>query len=189
MATIYGFIPILLRWEASVTIKNNETLESAFNRAKKTGWSNDPHDRGGATMIGITLDTYKAYCKYKGWKTPKIEDLKNMQCKVWVDIVYSMFWNKWKADTIADQTVANMVVDWLFHSGSSTIKKVQTLLGITADGIVGQKTIIALNNAVGIKEKLYSSRKSYLNSIVKNNPSQKKFLNGWINRLNYVYKS
>ena len=45
-----------------------------------------------------------------------------MPYKVWRDVVYSMYWNKWKADTIQDQSVANMVVDWVWHSGAATIK-------------------------------------------------------------------
>jgi len=85
---------------------------------------NDPNDNGGATMIGVTIGTYGSYCRYKGWKAPSVKDLQNMPYKVWRDIVYTMYWNKWKADTIADQAVANMVVDWVWHSGASTIRKV-----------------------------------------------------------------
>ena len=66
MATIDKFIPILLRWEAGITVKEGETLEQAFARAKKVGFSNDPNDNGGATMVGVTIGTYRSYCKYKG---------------------------------------------------------------------------------------------------------------------------
>ena len=187
MATIDKFIPILFRWEAGVIMKSGESLEQAFERAKKTGWSNDPSDNGGATMVGVTIGTYRSYCRYRGWKTPSKQDLKNISYKVWRDIVYTMFWNKWKADTIEDQTIANMAVDWVWHSGASTIKKIQALLGVTADGIVGPKTISALNNDDNIKNKIYQSRKSFFEGIVNRNPSQKKWLKGWMNRLNSVY--
>ena len=189
MANIDNFIPILLRWEASIIVKNGESLEAAYTRATKKGFVNDPNDNGGATMVGITIGTYRSYCRYKGWKTPSINDLKNMPYKVWRDIVYTMYWSKWKADTIQDQSVANMVVDWMWHSGAATIKKVQALLGVTADGIVGPKTITALNNTKDIKNKLYQTRKAYFESIVRNNASQKKWLSGWMNRLNSVYNS
>lgn len=189
MATIDKFIPILLRWEAGIIMKAGETVEQAFERAKKRGFVNDPNDNGGATMIGVTIGTYRSYCRQRGWKIPTVQNLKDISYKIWRDIVYSVFWNKWKADTIVDQTVANMVVDWAWHSGASTIKKVQKLLGVTADGIVGPKTIGALNNAKDIKSKIYQSRKAYFEAIVKNNPSQKKWLKGWMNRLNSVYNS
>lgn len=189
MATIDKFIPILFRWECSITLRSNETLEHAFERAKKVGFVNDPNDNGGATMVGITIGTFRSYYRYKGWKTPSINDLKNMPYKVWRDIVYTMYWNKWKADTIQDQSVANMVVDWIWHSGASTIKKVQQLLNVTADGIVGPKTITALNSDNNIKNKVYTARKNYFEAIVRRNPSQKKWLKGWMNRLNSIYNS
>ena len=187
MANIDNFIPILLRWETSTIVKQDESLESAYKRAAKRGFVNDPHDNGGATMVGVTIGSFRSYYKYKGWRTPSVNDLKNMPYKVWRDIIYSIYWNKWKADTIEDQSVANMVVDWIWHSGASTIKKVQTLLGVTADGIVGPKTITALNNAKDIKTKIYNARKAYFEAIVRKNPSQKKWLKGWMNRLNYIY--
>lgn len=171
MATIDNFIPILLKWEASITVKPNETLENAYKRAAKVGFANLKDDNGGATLVGVTIGTYRSYCRYKGWKTPSVQDLKNMPYKVWRDIVYTMFWNKWKADTISDQSVANMVVDWVWHSGAGTIKKVQNLLGVTADGIVGPKTITALNNDKDIKNKIYQARKAFFEGIVKKNPT------------------
>lgn len=189
MATIDNFIPILLRWETSTTVKPNESLEAAYSRAAKRGFANDPDDTGGATMVGVTIGAYRQYCRYKGQKTPSVQDFQNMSYKIWRDVVYSMYWNKWKADTINDQSVANMVVDWVWHSGAGTIKKVQALLGVTADGIVGPKTITALNGDKDIKNKVYNARKNYFEAIVKRNPSQKKWLKGWMNRLNSVYNS
>lgn len=189
MANIDKFIPILLRWEASTIVKAGETLEQAFLRAKKTGWANDPADTGGATMVGVTLSTYKAYCKGKGKPTPTSTNLKNISFEEWKDIVYNMYWNKCSGDDIADQGVANMIADWVWHSGAGMIKKVQTIVGAKADGIVGPKTIAAINNAVDIKKKIYNARKAFFEAIVRRNPSQKKWLNGWMNRLNSVYNS
>lgn len=187
MSTIDKFIPILFRWEAGITIKPNESLESAYLRAKKVGFANDPNDTGGATMVGVTIGTYRTYCRYKGWKSPSVNDLKEMPYKVWRDIVYTLYWSKWKAENIIDQNVANIVVDWVWGSGATTIKKVQKLLGVTADGIVGPKTLASLNNMYEIKDKIYQARKAYFEAIVRNNPTQKKWLRGWMNRLNYIY--
>lgn len=187
MANIEKFIPILYRWETGITVKPGETNEAAFARAKKVGFACDPDDTGGATMVGVTIGTYTAYRKNKGLKTPSVQDLKNISYDEWKDIVYTMFWNKWKADMIEDQTVANMVVDWVWHSGTGTIKKVQTALGVTADGIVGPKTIAKLNSTPDIKTKVYNARKAYFDAIIARNPSQNKWMKGWMNRLNYIY--
>lgn len=187
MATVDKFIPIVLKWETGINVRANESLENAFLRAKKVGYANDPLDNGGATMVGVTIGTYRSYCRYKGKKAPSVADLKAIPYKEWRDILHTMFWSKWKADLIEDQKVANMVVDWVWTSGAGTIKRVQALLNVTQDGIVGPKTIAALNAAKDINVKVYQARKSFFEAIVKRNPSQKKWLKGWMNRLNYIY--
>lgn len=190
MAQIDKFIPILYRWEAGVIIKDGESLEHAFERAKKRGFSNDPNDNGGATMVGVTIGTYRAYCRYKGKKIPSVYNLKNISYKEWRDIVHTMFWSKWKADLIENQKTANMVVDWIWASGQGIgVKRVQKILGVTVDGIVGPKTINALNNSnqEELITKIYNARAQHFNAIVKARPSQKKWLKGWMNRINYIY--
>jgi lysozyme family protein len=190
MANIEKYIPILFRWEAGIIMKDNETIEQAFARAKKKGWADDPLDKGGATMIGVTIGTYRTYCKYKGKKVPTKTDLKNITYKEWRDIVHTMYWSKWKADLIENQHVANMIVDWVWASGQGIgIKRVQKLLGVTADGIVGPKTLAAVNSQdpKELFTKVYNARAAHFNAIVKNNPSQKKWLKGWMNRINYIY--
>ena len=190
MANIDKFIPILLRWEAGIVMKEGETLEQAFLRAKKKGFSNDPNDHGGATMVGVTIGTFRSYYKYKGRRVPTVTQLKNIPYKEWRDIIHSIFWAKWKADLIEDQNVANMLVDWIWTSGQGVgIKKVQKLLGLTTDGIVGPKTLAAVNaqDPKELIKKVYNARVAHFNSIVKNSPSQKKFLKGWMNRINYIY--
>lgn len=189
MATIDKYIPVVLLWESSTTMKENESLESAFERAKKTGFSNDPSDPGGATMIGVTLNTYKTYCKRNGMIAPTVADLKDIKYKVWRDILYTMYWNKWKADTIQDQAIANMLVDWVWMSGASVgIKRPQKILKVTQDGIVGPKTIYAVNNTTNLLKQLYEARKDHFEAIVKAKPTSQKFFKGWLNRLNYLYK-
>lgn len=40
----------------------------------------------------------------------------------WEEIFKTMYWDKWKADIIRSQSVANMLVDWLLGSGVHAIK-------------------------------------------------------------------
>jgi len=142
-------------------------------------------------MIGVTIGTFRTYCRYKGRGTASVQDLKNITYKEWRDVVHTLFWSKWKADLIEDQAVANMLVDWVWASGQGIgIKRVQKILGVTADGIVGPKTLAAVNaaNPAELVKKVYDARVAHFNAIVRNNPSQKKWLKGWLNRVNYVYK-
>ena len=165
MADKKKLIPIIKRWEG--------------------GYSDNPNDRGGATNSGVTLAVYQSV--YGKNKTKN--DLKRMTNDQWNYIFTKLYWNKWKADEIKNQSIANILVDWIWMSGLGTIKKIQSLFGLTADGIVGNKTIsyINSNNQEEIFKKIWNRRKSFYESLVKNNPSQKVFLKGWMNRLN-TYK-
>ena len=57
---------------------------------------------------------------------------------------------------------------------------------INHDGKVGNVTINALNgsNQKDIYNKVWEARRQFYYNIVKNNPSQSKWLHGWLNRLN-----
>lgn len=126
MADVKKLAPFILKWEG--------------------GFVNDPDDLGGATNMGVTMATYKVYCKRKGRPEPAIDDLKHLSNDEWIDILKSLYWDKWKADQIKSQSVANILVDWVWASGNYGIKIPQELLGVTADGIVGKNTLAAVNN-------------------------------------------
>ena len=162
MADKNKLIPIIKKWEG--------------------GYSDNPNDRGGATNSGVTLAVYQSV--YGKNKTKN--DLKRMTNDQWNYIFTKLYWNKWKADEIKNQSIANILVDWVWMSGYGTIKKIQSLFGLTADGIVGNKTISYINShdQEEVFNKIWNRRKQFYESLVKNNPSQKVFLKGWMNRLN-----
>lgn len=146
------------------------------------GYSEHPNDNGGATNSGVTLATFQSV--YGKSKTK--EDLKKMTESQWEGIFTKLYWDKWKADSIKNQSIADILVDWVWMSGLSTIKKVQELIGTTADGIVGNKTISIINSAnqEELFKKIWNRRKVFYDSLVSKNPSQKVFMKGWMNRLN-----
>lgn len=99
------------------------------------------------------------------------------------------FWDKWKADQIKNQKVAEILVDWLWNSGKWGIIKPQQLLGVKADGIVGVKTLAAVNNYTNQRklfESLKNARKAYIDKVIKNDPSQIVNKKGWLNRINSI---
>ena len=141
-----------------------------------------PLDLGGPTCKGVTLATYRQY--YGMSKT--VENLKNIPFGHWKTIMKEGYWDKCRADEIVSQPVAEIAVDWCVNSGTSGIRKVQEIAGTTADGIVGPKTIAAINAAdpKDLFERIWNARHQFYVNIVKKNPSQKVFMNGWMNRLN-----
>lgn len=161
MAKHEHLVPIIKKWEGGY----------AGNIDGKT-----------CTHQGITLDTFR---RFYG-KDKNCIDLRNMTEEQWIHILRKGYWDKWKADSIENQSIANLVVDWYWHSGTYGITYPQQVLGVTPDGVVGPKTLAAINehpqpNLLFIR--LWSKRKQYLESIAKN-PSKAKFLKGWMNRLN-----
>jgi lysozyme family protein len=162
---IKNLAPIIAKWEG--------------------GYVNDPVDKGGATNMGITLDTWKhvGYDKNGDGKINET-DIKLLN-KDDFKAVLRKYWDKWRADEIKNQSIANILVDWYWGSGKWGIVIPQRILGVIADGVVGAKTIQALNNTNQeiLFDKIYQARVKFLMDIVKNNPSQKRFLKGWLNRL------
>ena len=145
------------------------------------GFVNDPNDSGGATNKGVTLATCR---RYKG-VSATVDDLKAITDEDWDAIFKTMYWDKVKADEIKSQCVANLCVDWLWMSGTNAIKYVQRLVGATEDGIVGKQTLSRLNaKGDGLVLPIYNYRKDFYHRIVASRPSQKRFLRGWLNRLN-----
>ena len=188
MANIDGIIKHIIRWEAGVTATANESMESLFEKARKKGFSDNPLDRGGATMVGITLNTYKQYCKEYHISEPTVSNLKEIPYATWKNVLKVYYWDRYKADEINSQSVANICVDYVWGSGKYGITKVQKALGLTADGIVGPKTIGAINSREPRRlfELIKNVRISHYQAIVAANPSQKIFLKGWVNRVNNI---
>lgn len=153
--------PFILRWEG--------------------GFVNDPNDSGGATNKGVTLATYR---KYKG-ESASVDDLKVITDEDWTTIFKTMYWDKCRADEIASQAVANLLVDWYWMSGPTAVRRVQRLVGVQTDGIIGPKSIAAINiKGEGLAQDIYDDRRCFYEEIVARRPSQRKFLRGWLNRLN-----
>ena len=166
MANVNKLVPKIKKWEG--------------------GYANNPYDTGGCTMMGITIATFRKY--YGSTKT--CADLKKITEQQWTHILKTGYWDKMQADLIQSQSVANLCVQMCWGSGTVTaIKKIQKTLGLVNDGIVGKKTLDALNGDGSwlyhkeVFEKLWEMRKLWLMNIAQKG-NNRIFLKGWLNRLN-----
>ena len=138
-------------------------------------------DGATCTMKGVTLATYRRFFG----KEKNCKDLKEITQAEWDYIFKKGFWDRWKADEIKNQSIAELLVDWCWTSGVWGIKFPQRVLGVKDDGIVGPKTLAAINDYEDQEElfnKLWNRRKKHFQDIAKGGKA--KFLGGWLNRLN-----
>ena len=169
MAKLENLSPLILKWEG--------------------GYVNNPADLGGATNKGVTLSTWKqqGYDK-NGDGVIDVEDLKQITVDDLVErILRPHYWNRWQADRIQSQALANILVDWVWCSGRWGIVIPQGILGAKQDGYVGEETLGRLNSypdPEGLFEKIKQVRRAYLNMICIDHPANRRFLKGWLNRLN-----
>lgn len=167
MANINLYLPKVLRFEG--------------------GFVNDPIDRGGATNKGVTIATWRnvGYDK-DGDGDIDVADLRLLTKEDVRDrVLRPHYWNRWKADLITNQSVAESLVEWVWGSGKWGVIIPQQLLGVAADGKVGRATIDALNRAVpaAFHAKLVTAKVEFLNRLVTAHPEQRRFLKGWLSRI------
>ena len=171
MADFDKFLPTLLKFEG--------------------GFVNDPADPGGATNKGITFKTFKAFAKPLLGVSPTLANLKALTNKQ-AGVIYKVeYWDKVQGDAITLQELANILCDFYVNAGVNATKLLQRVLNkmgaeLPITGKVGPETMKALGTKD--QKQVYANYKQgridYYNSLVKKNPKLKKFLKGWMNRVN-----
>lgn len=156
------------------------------------GYVNDSADKGGETYGGIARNFH---ANWLGWSV--IDQIKRdnggkivryarfPQLNESVKSFFKNMWDKINMSEVDSQNVANIIFDFYVNSENSAAKAIQRIVGVEADGVIGPKTITAINRQK--PESLFSSilayREDFYRNIVKRDPSQARFLNGWLNRL------
>ena len=188
MAQIEKLIPHILLWENGIKTLPGETLRQTYDRAKAKGVIKKKSDTGGPTLVGVTLITFQEWRMSQGKPKPTEADLAKLSYTEWLEVLKFLFWNRCEGDQIKSQPVANMFVDWVWHSGPLMIRKVQDIFSLRQDGIVGSKTLAALNAipAQTVFNRIKAARERHYRKIVANRQSQSVNLQGWLNRLGAI---
>ena len=142
------------------------------------GWVHDSDDLGGETNMGITEK------RYPGLDIGKITELEAKE------LYYKDFYKPMNLFYIKDDLLALHVFDMGINAGRQTaIKLLQEILeGCESDGVIGPVTAQAISYAditTDLVEAYKAKRIEYYYKVSKRR-NNKKFLNGWINR---VYKT
>lgn len=138
------------------------------------GYVNDSQDSGGETNMGISKREY-----------PDL-DIKNLTQDQAVEIYREGYWKNYYSQ-IADQSLADKIFDLgvLFGVGT-TVKVLQIVLGLTADGAFGPTSLEKLNSVdpVSCLAAFKTGMVTHCLEVVKSSPQDRVFFQGWARRIN-----
>ena len=118
-----------------------KSMEHVFG--EEGGWSDDPDDRGGKTMLGITLKTLR---RVRPNEEVSAETLRNLTVSEAKEIYREHYWAPVANLGVPDGLKA-MLFDFSVNSGfSRSIKTLQKSIGTKADGDFGPKSKAALKD-------------------------------------------
>ncbi len=130
------------------------------------GYSNHKYDKGGVTNYGITQKTYDAFRKKKNLTSQSVVKITKDEA---YNLYYEDFWCASGADKIENTALACVLFDACVNHGVALGKS----LYLKSDGNI--------NTFLNLRREKYKN-------IVKNNPTQKVFLKGWLNRIDNLEK-
>lgn len=155
----------------------------AFTLRWEGGYVNHPADRGGETNKGVTTATYREYRRRRGLPMRSVRDITDEEVR---DIYENLYWNPAQCALMERPlAIAHFDTAINFGVGGSTLF-LQQLLKVKVDRIFGPKTRAALLSANHWELALRYAplRIDYRYRRVNQDPSQRVFLQGWLNRDN-----
>jgi lysozyme family protein len=175
MANHEKIVPFFYKWEGGLS-KDQADAAAQFPCPTpykgSTGWH---------TAKGVTYGAWVAI-----FGTDKDDRFFKMDHNDWGLIFKRGYWDKVKGDHIELQSIAEVLVSWAWGSGSRTaIKEIQRELKLKVDGIIGPKTLGAINssNEAELFDRCIKRREAFFRGICITRPRNKRFLRGWLNRL------
>lgn len=154
------------------------------------GFTNDPVDHGGATNFGITAADLGRWRKLG--RNATVEEVRAMTVTE-----ARAIYEQWYIADAGFGAVSDTVLRWILvdsgvlHGTRTSVKWLQQVLGVTVDGVMGSQTTTALagKDSGRVGRGVLALRIRRYAAIVKNEPSQMRFLEGWINRATSILQA
>jgi len=155
-------------------------LETALRYvlASEGGYVNDPRDSGGATNFGITQRVYDAFRQRNDLRPQSVRAITPDEV---ASIYKRQYWDAVKADDLPDG-LDYAVFDYAVNSGPKrAATDLQRVLGVKADGIVGNVTLAAAGSGdvFALIDALCNRRMAFLQTL----KTWKTFGRGWGRRV------
>lgn len=171
MADFYQFLPTLLQHEG--------------------GWVDDPADPGGMTNKGVTWGTFRIVAESILELKPSAHNLRRLSNEHAGRIYKAEYWDALRGDDINHQLLANILFDFYVNAGSHatvTLIKVMNQAGanLHSTSRITPKVIQVLHqlDLAEIYMAYKRARISYYTNLAHEHPVLRRFLKGWLARVN-----
>lgn len=177
MANFRNIIPFILKWEGGLSKNKNDFYAkypvdaSGYHTNKGVAW------KVFSSVYGSGADSKKRFYA--------------MLPQDWEVFFKKNYWDKMQGDLIKSQRIADVLANWAWGSGTSIPSKaIQRILGITPDGVLGAKSVKAINeaNEPQLFAKLQKANLDFFDNLTKK-PEYAMFKKGWDNRLKDLYSN
>lgn len=159
-----------------------KALDFVLEPSIEGGYVNDKTDRGGATNHGVTQRVYDAYRAAAKLRPQGVE---HIDAKEVNGVYFTMFWLPARCDLLPPPLDVIQFDSAVQHGPQRAVFFLQRALCVAVDGNVGPATLAALARAFlpGLIDAYILERSRYYQAIIAGDSSQRKYENGWNNRL------
>jgi lysozyme family protein len=163
-----------------------DNFDTAFERVIKSegGYVWDKDDPGGETNLGVTAGAWGAYLG----RPLEPGEMKALTKETVKPFYRQMYWDKVKGDNLP-AGVDYAVFDFAVNVGVARAAKfLQRAVGAVDDGVVGSGTLgkVAAIDPQKLLDNFADQKQRFYNGLATTNPTQQKFLKGWLARVDHV---
>ena len=141
---------------------------------KATGYVNDPDDAGGETKYGVAKNA-----------NPDL-DIVEMTWEDAKAVYYKRYWLAGSCDKLSSRLAVLHFDGCVNHGVKNASKFLQRAVGASDDGDIGPGTLAKVKTVEELTAcgMVCKAREKFYRDIVANKPTQAKYLNGWLRRIN-----
>jgi lysozyme family protein len=163
-----------------------ENFDDCFAKVLQSegGYVWDKDDAGGETNLGVTAGAWAAYTG----KPVVSGEMKALTKDVVKPFYKQMYWDKVKGDDLP-AGVDYAIFDFAVNAGVARAAKfLQRSIGAVDDGVIGSGTLglVAKADPQKLLNSFADQKQGFYNGLATTNPSQQKFLKGWLARVDKV---
>ena len=164
----------------------NQNFDACFANVMQSegGYVWDKDDAGGETNLGVTIGAWGAYLN-RAIQPGEMKALTQEKVK---PFYRSMYWDKVRGDDLP-AGVDYAVFDFAVNAGVGRAAKfLQRAVGAVDDGAIGPGTLalVAKITPGKLLQNFAEQKEAFYNTLADKNPTQQKFLKGWLARVDHV---